>query len=351
MCIRDREASASSVVKSVEVNRGDKVVKDQIIAYLDDTVVSVDLKKNQEKIDNIYQSLVGLHMELMLIDNIQKFNSDLKLDSFYEATIKKLNLPNNSAKFNELRKEFFETQTSLNENKKNLTHTVVGRKELIEEISKQETKLNELSYFTSPESASEYLQKLNTNLKSVEETLTHSVMGREDLKKKIDLAKAEIASFKKIMPSSGNQDLAMDSNADKDSSIEVVEIKVIEKPKLSFEEELALASVDAGLKLSKKCTACHSLKSGGANGVGPTLWNIVNAPKANIDGYSYSKALSSMGGNWTIQDLNLWLKSPKKYAPGNKMSFAGLRKTKDRANMIAFLNSISDEPIPNNGLN
>ena len=96
------EASASSVVKSVEVNRGDAVVKGQIIAYLDDTVVSVDLKKNQEKIDNIYQSLVGLHMELMLIDNIQKFNSDLKLDSFYEATIKKLNLPNNSAKFNEL---------------------------------------------------------------------------------------------------------------------------------------------------------------------------------------------------------------------------------------------------------
>ena len=73
-----------------------------------------------------------------------------------------------SAKFNELRKEFFETQTSVNENKKILTHTVVGRKELIEEISKQETKLNELSYFTSPESASEYLQKLNTNLKSVE---------------------------------------------------------------------------------------------------------------------------------------------------------------------------------------
>ena len=96
------EASASSVVKSVEVNRGDAVVKGQIIAYLDDTVVSVDLKKNQEKIDNIYQSLVGLHMELMLIDNIQKFNSGLKLDSFYEATIKKLNLPNNSAKFNEL---------------------------------------------------------------------------------------------------------------------------------------------------------------------------------------------------------------------------------------------------------
>ena len=70
-----------------------------------------------------------------------------------------------------------------------------------------------------------------------------------------------------------------------------------------------------------------------------------------IDGYSYSNGLSSIGGSWTVQDLNMWLKSPKKYAPGNKMSFAGLRKTKDRANMVAFLNSISDKPIPNNGLN
>ena len=96
------EASASSVVKSVEVKRGDAVVKGQIIAYLDDTVVTVNLKKNQEKIDNIYQSLVGLHMEQMLIDNIQKFNSNLKLDIFYEAAIDKLNLQNNSKKFNDL---------------------------------------------------------------------------------------------------------------------------------------------------------------------------------------------------------------------------------------------------------
>ena len=90
------EASASSVVKSVEVKRGDAVVKDQIIAYLDDTVVTVNLKKNQEKIDNIYQSLVGLHMEQMLIDNIDRFNSNLNLDSFYKSAIKKLDLQNNS---------------------------------------------------------------------------------------------------------------------------------------------------------------------------------------------------------------------------------------------------------------
>ena len=96
------EASASSVVKSVEVERGDTVVTGQIIAYLDDTVVAVNLKQNQEKIDNIYQSLVGLHMEQMLNNNIQKFNSKLKLDSFYEATIEKLNLQNSSEKFNRL---------------------------------------------------------------------------------------------------------------------------------------------------------------------------------------------------------------------------------------------------------
>ena len=96
------EASASSVVKSVEVKRGDAVIKDQIIAYLDDTVVTVNLKKNQEKIDNIYQSLVGLHMEQMLIDNIEEFTSNLKLGIFYEAAIEKLNLQNNSKKFNEL---------------------------------------------------------------------------------------------------------------------------------------------------------------------------------------------------------------------------------------------------------
>ena len=96
------EASASSVVKSVEVERGDTVVKGQIIAYLDDTVVAVNLKQNQEKIDNIYQSLVGLHMEQMLNDNIQEFHSKLKLDSFYVATIEKLNLGNSSEKFNRL---------------------------------------------------------------------------------------------------------------------------------------------------------------------------------------------------------------------------------------------------------
>ena len=148
-----------------------------------------------------------------------------------------------------------------------------------------------------------------------------------------------------------NLDLNEDISLSEPADIAIEEKKVIiQAPKLSFEEELAQASIEVGTKLSKKCTACHSLNSAGGNRVGPSLWNIVEAPKAKVDGFSYSASLSSIGGTWTVQDLNLWLKSPKKYAPGNSMSFAGLRKIKDRANMIAFLNSISDEPLPNNGL-
>ena len=142
------EASASSVVKSVEVSRGDKVVKDQIIAYLDDTVVTVNLKKNQEKIDNIYQSLVGLHMEQMLIDNIEIFNSNLKLNSFYEAAIDKLNLQNNSEKFYELYSvtllkkvlEYSEKIKSFDAKLNTARNEYQSSKELLE-ISKKQTEI------------------------------------------------------------------------------------------------------------------------------------------------------------------------------------------------------------------
>ncbi len=142
------EASASSVVKSVEVKRGDAVVKGQIIAYLDDTVVTVNLKQNQEKIDNIYQSLVGLHMEQTLIDNIHKFNSNLKLDSFYEAAIDKLNLQNNSEKFNELYRvtllkkvlEYSEKIKSFDSKLDTARNEYESSKELLE-ISKKQTEI------------------------------------------------------------------------------------------------------------------------------------------------------------------------------------------------------------------
>ena len=139
------EASASSVVKSVEVRRGDAVVKGQIIADLDDTVVSVNLKQNQEKIDNIYQSLVGLHIEQMLIDDIQQFNSKLNLNSFYEATIKKLNLENSSDIFNEfysvtlMKKvlEYSEKIKSFNSKLDTARNEYESSKELLEISNKQ----------------------------------------------------------------------------------------------------------------------------------------------------------------------------------------------------------------------
>ena len=279
--------------------------------------------------------------------------SSLSNSIFVDKILEDLNA-NSVNKINELKSELVDLKKSLDFNKKRIPHTVVGRKELLDEILQQEKIIDSFSYVSSPERAREYLAKINKDLQNIEAALSHSVIGRDKLVQKINQQKSDINAFKSmILLSNSNQNL--DSNKDttltEPADVVVEEKKItIQAPKLSFEEELALASIDAGAKLSKKCTACHSLKSGGGNRVGPSLWNIVDAPKAKVDGFSYSKSLSSLGGSWTVQDLNLWLKSPKKYAPGNSMSFAGLRKIKDRANMVAFLNSISDEPLENNGL-
>ena len=273
---------------------------------------------------------------------------------FSDKVLNELN-SKSSDQISRLKLELTTTVKSLEFNKKRIPHTVVGRKELLEQIEGQEVVIESLAYLSSPERAREYLKNINNKLKDTEDALLHSVIGRENLIKKINQQKAYIFAFKNIMSSSdlaSDLSLSIEASPDESKDLATKEKKVIiELPKLSFEEELVLASIDAGAKLSKKCTACHSLNSAGGNRVGPTLWNIVNAPKAKVDGFSYSASLSSLGGSWSVQDLNLWLKSPKKYAPGNAMSFAGLRKIKDRANMIAFLNSISDEPIKNNGLN
>lgn len=139
------EASASSVVKSVVVERGDKVVKGQIIAYLDDTVVNVNLKQNQEKIDNIRQSLIAIHMEQILISNIQKFNTSLEIDRLYNEIVKKLNFQNTSAKFSDLYKstlmkrvlEYSEKIKSL-DSKLNKTRKEYGSSKNLLEIAKKQ---------------------------------------------------------------------------------------------------------------------------------------------------------------------------------------------------------------------
>ncbi len=105
---------------------------------------------------------------------------------------------------------------------------------------------------------------------------------------------------------------------------------------------LADADIGAGKKLSKKCSACHVFNVGGKNKVGPALWNIVNRPMGAADDYAYSNALAGFGGNWDYQSLNVFLTKPKAYISGTKMNFGGLKKPKDRANLIAWMRLKAD---------
>jgi len=107
---------------------------------------------------------------------------------------------------------------------------------------------------------------------------------------------------------------------------------------------IANADADAGQKLSKKCAACHSFNAGGANKVGPNLWNIVNRDMGKVENYKYSKALSAFGGKWDYSSLNQFLLKPKKYIKGTKMNYTGLKKDKDRANIILWLRSLTETP-------
>ena len=109
---------------------------------------------------------------------------------------------------------------------------------------------------------------------------------------------------------------------------------------------LASASADAGKKIAKKCTACHTFTKDGANKVGPNLWNIVGEKPAAVSGFKYSGAMAGMSVNWKFEELNKFLYKPKAYLKGTKMSFAGLKKAKDRAAVIAYLRSLSDNPKP-----
>ena len=107
---------------------------------------------------------------------------------------------------------------------------------------------------------------------------------------------------------------------------------------------LTSASFDKGEKLFKKCSACHSYKKGSANKVGPNLWNIINRPKASVQGFTYSKALAEFSGNWGYEELSQFLYKPKEYIQGTKMNFSGLKKVQDRADLLLFLREQADIP-------
>ena len=112
----------------------------------------------------------------------------------------------------------------------------------------------------------------------------------------------------------------------------------------SLGAQLAAADVAVGRKLAKKCAACHSFDKGAKNKVGPNLWNTVGQAKAGREGYRYSAALRDAGGEWSYADLDAYLTKPKLFLPGGKMTFPGMADGAQRAAVIAFLRSLSDQP-------
>jgi cytochrome c len=119
---------------------------------------------------------------------------------------------------------------------------------------------------------------------------------------------------------------------------------VAEKP---FAFYMSQADAGKGEAVFKKCAACHNADKGGANALGPNLYGVVgDAAATGRGGFAFSDALKAKGGKWDFDNLNAWLNSPKAYAPGTKMTFAGLSNPQDRADVIAYLNKQSDHPLP-----
>ena len=109
---------------------------------------------------------------------------------------------------------------------------------------------------------------------------------------------------------------------------------------------MAMGDIALGEKVFKKCAACHSIVKGGKNNIGPALYNVVGRKTGIVADYKYSKALASFDKEWTFEELNGYLIKPAKWIKGTKMAFAGLRKEKDRASVILFMNSKSGSPKP-----
>ncbi len=109
---------------------------------------------------------------------------------------------------------------------------------------------------------------------------------------------------------------------------------------------LAMGDIEHGKKVFKKCAACHSINQGGKNKIGPKLWNVMFRPVGSVTDYKYSKALSGYKKDWNWEEMNGFLIKPSTWIKGNKMGFAGLKKEKDRASVILYLNKYSDSPLP-----
>jgi cytochrome c len=113
-----------------------------------------------------------------------------------------------------------------------------------------------------------------------------------------------------------------------------------------IENLLASASPDRGAQVAKQCVACHNLQEGQGAKIGPDLYGVVGRQVASVAGFNYSAALKKLGGTWSFDALNKWLTKPSADAPGTAMTFAGLSNEKQRADVIAYLNTLSANPLP-----
>jgi cytochrome c len=122
--------------------------------------------------------------------------------------------------------------------------------------------------------------------------------------------------------------------------------KAAAPPPEPIEKLLQTASVQKGEASAKKCAACHTFAKGDKNGVGPNLYGIVGDHKGEGRGFNFSAAMKAKGGSWSIDELNQFIASPKGFVPGTAMGFAGIPKDTERADVLAYLNSLSDKPAP-----
>ncbi len=158
----------------------------------------------------------------------------------------------------------------------------------------------------------------------------------------IGIGKVSNLVFKVNKPEKSNYKVELD--------IETAETKGDEEPVqreiVDIAALLSTGDLAHGEKVFKKCSACHSIKSGGGNKIGPALYNVVGRKVGILDDYKYSKALAKYEKNWSFEELNGFLLKPKDWIKGTKMAYAGLRKEKDRASVILYLNKYSDSPLP-----